>query len=727
MRKTKIFRLIILPILVVILLNGCDAGKAVIITVMAVAAVSGIQNSSDGSDEDGSKVDDNQTEDTQTDSSDTTTSIPTPEEPAFEIMINQYYDGGGDDLLTAGLRQHGLTGNVPLAANPVDPTAAEIRRATIVNQYQTLVDMRATSGYGSWYGPAVNSTNVDGKVAGKEFLTYADDGSGQKNVTMMVQVPDSFDRDNPCIVAAPSPGSLGVYGAIGVVGEWGLKNNCAVAYTDKGTGNGVHDLDTDRVNKIDGTREYVNNVVNQEANFIAQGDLSSYNSTHPHRIAQKHAHSLQNPEADWGKNVLEAIEFAFYVLNLKSEFGEISTLTSDNTLVIASGMSTGGAASLRAAEQDNEGLINGVVVAAPILNLRNFNTSEITIQQGNLGFAYHIYGKSLFDLVTYLNVYQPCASAGTLNLPARCTVLYNAGLLTEFGEGNQSIEAQLILNNYGTLPSTNVIAHKYAEDFVYASYANLYANAYGRFSVGDNLCGYSYAGVDDNEQVSAKSLADLADDFQEGSGIPPSSGTYLINDTGNNGEGIKFFDTIDNEGYREGYLEGARCLRRLATGTTGATVNTGNPLTGVEAEYYKRVQNGIEETVASGNLRSKPAIIVHGRDDALAHVNFTSRAYYILNKTSVRSSNLVYIEVKNANHFDTLEINNQVPLNYYLSQALDIMYARLQKKRNLPTSQVISTAPSASSQEARLPAIGSEEATCQIKFTNNQLIVPECE
>src|SRR5438105_8659088 len=57
---------------------------------------------------------------------------------------------------------------------------------------------------------------------------------------MMVQVPANFDKANPCIVTATSSGSRGVYGAIATAGEWGLKHKCAVAYTDKGTGNGYY-------------------------------------------------------------------------------------------------------------------------------------------------------------------------------------------------------------------------------------------------------------------------------------------------------------------------------------------------------------------------------------------------------------------------------------------------------------------------------------------------------
>ncbi len=66
------------------------------------------------------------------------------------------------------------------------------------------------------------------------------------------RVPTSLDRANPCIVTAMSSGSRGVYGAITVAGERGLKRGCVVAYTDKGTGNGAHELMTDLVTLIEG-------------------------------------------------------------------------------------------------------------------------------------------------------------------------------------------------------------------------------------------------------------------------------------------------------------------------------------------------------------------------------------------------------------------------------------------------------------------------------------------
>ncbi|HAI70417.1 MAG TPA: hydrolase, partial [Gammaproteobacteria bacterium] len=81
-----------------------------------------------------------------------------------------------------------------------------------------------------------------------------------------------------------------------------------------------------------------------------------------------------------------------------------------------------------------------------------------------------------------------------------------------------------------------------------------------------------------------------------------------------------------------------------------------------------------------------------------------------LNKSTKSNSQLVYIEVKNANHFDGLNqqynINTQIPLYYYLNQALDRMSDHLKNGTSLPVSQVIPTVPTASLEE-RLPEIDS--------------------
>lgn len=746
MNQRKSIKLISIIVLAS-LLNGCDSGQGLILGIMAIGAVSGLWNAVKSHDDNKDNTSTSTTSSSQP--TDNSTTSPTPTNAEFVVHSTLRYPGGSDDLLTAGLGQTGLIGAAPVATDPANPTAAEIRRATIVNEYQAMQDLRSASGYGTLYGSAVPTKFVtpspDGQVSGSEYLAYADDGSGRKNVTLMVQVPDNFDRANPCIIAAPSPGSRGVYGAIGIIGEWGLKNHCAIAYTDKGTGNGVHELFTNTVNRIDGTRGEANDV-GKQANFSTQGtskmDLAAYNSAFPYRIAQKHAHSQQNPEANWGNNVLDAIRFAFQILNSQDQVAQktiaadtstpvITTLTSANTIVIAAGIATGGAAALRAAEIDSQGVIDGVVVAAPTITPRNAAELQgVSIQQGSKTFFNAVYSKTLFDVMTYYNVYQPCASANTtMGMPGRCAALFQEGLLSSSILTDQVIEAQKRLNDYGILESTNVIAHNYEAAFVYASFANLYANAYGSFSVVENLCDYSYAGSAGDQSPSAKSLIDLADDFQSSNGIPPTSGTHLINNHGNKEKGIDFRSSVDAKGNLDGYLSGAVCLRQLATGTTGVTSASGKALTGVESDHYKRVQAGLQKVLSGGQLRGKPTIIVHGRDDALAHVNFTSRPYYALNqKITGGNSKLVYLEVKNANHFDSLNqqynITSQVPSSYYFSQALDRLYDNLKNGVKLPKSQVIRTVPTAST-DKRLPAIDSEE-TCLITLTGEVLTIPEC-
>src|SRR4051812_33915162 len=160
-------------------------------------------------------------------------------------ILRSDYDGLSDDLLTAGLGGTGLTGAAPVPANTASPTPEELRRLAIYSNYRALVDVSAGGGYGTLYGSLVGARGEaaarDGKVAGTEYLALLDgEDDGNSRTTVALQVPDTFDPDNACMVTA---GSRGVYGAIGTAGEWGLKKGCAVVYADKGTGTGFFDLD----------------------------------------------------------------------------------------------------------------------------------------------------------------------------------------------------------------------------------------------------------------------------------------------------------------------------------------------------------------------------------------------------------------------------------------------------------------------------------------------------
>jgi len=172
-----------------------------------------------------------------------------------------------------------------------------------------MLDMTAAGGYGRLYGPNVDAQGTvvasEGKVPGTEYIAFADDGTGRQNVTLMVQVPASFDPKKPCVITATASGSRGVYGGIST-GEWGLKRGCAVAYSDKGTGGAPHDLQNDTVPLIDGTRTTAT-AAGKEAAFnagLSPSELAAFNAATPNRFAFKHAHSGQNPEKDWGKTTL---------------------------------------------------------------------------------------------------------------------------------------------------------------------------------------------------------------------------------------------------------------------------------------------------------------------------------------------------------------------------------------------------------------------------------------
>src|SRR5689334_9046528 len=77
-------------------------------------------------------------------------------------VIHNRYDGITNDLLTAGLGAAGIGSPVPPGfVDPLNPTAEELRRSAIYNNYRALVDPTPGGGYGTLYGPNVKT---DGTV-----------------------------------------------------------------------------------------------------------------------------------------------------------------------------------------------------------------------------------------------------------------------------------------------------------------------------------------------------------------------------------------------------------------------------------------------------------------------------------------------------------------------------------------------------------------------------------
>ena len=616
------------------------------------------------------------------------------------------YDGNSDDLLTAGLGKTGLGGVAPTAADPLKPTAAELRKLAIFNNYRAILDISAAGGYGSLYGPNVDAKGVasssEGKIPGREYITYSDDGTGKQNVTLMVQVPATFNPASACIVTATSSGSRGVYGAIGSAGEWGLKNGCAVAYTDKGTGTGIHDLQGTTVNLQSGVRAPAATAGSASifTADLAAADLAAFNASTPNRFAVKHAHSQQNPEKDWGRYTLQAVEFAYYVLN--EQYGDtardgvshLKKLQPSNTITIASSVSNGAGAALAAAEQDTAGLISGVAVAEPEVQLAPDNRLTITRGTSTLVGT----GRPLYEYFTLANLLQPCAalvspatnafnSVNTTIAANRCTALRANGLVTGSTTADQAASALALLVAAGWQPESNALQASHYS-LATLSVGLTYANTYGRFSVKDNLCGFSFAATGaagsaaPNAPVPLAAAA-LATAFGASNGVPPTVGINIVN---NNSVGGPLLDaaSLSLNGQQDYNMAGALCMRELFAGTSANAV---------------RVRQGISEVTRSGNLRGKPALIVQGRADTLLPVAFTGRPYFGVNKMVEGSaSKLSYIEVTNAQHFDAFLAlpgygENLVPLHRYFIQAMDLMYAHLKTGAPLPASQVVRTVP----------------------------------
>jgi hydroxybutyrate-dimer hydrolase len=96
------------------------------------------------------------------------------------------------------------------------------------------------------------------------------------------------------------------------------------------------------------------------------------------------------------------------------------------------------------------------------------------------------------------------------------------------------------------------------------------------------------------------------------------------------------------------------------------------------------VRAGVAAVQRGANLRGKPTIIVHGRNDTLAPPNFSSRPNVLRNaQVEGAASRVRCIEVTNAQHFDASPPfpgydTRYVPLHRCFIRAMDAMWAHLQ-------------------------------------------------
>jgi hydroxybutyrate-dimer hydrolase len=507
--------------------------------------------------------------------------------------IRRTVHAGADDLLSAGLGLDGLRAlQAPALADPGAPTATELRRRAIHANWRGIADLA---------DPAFAPLPA---IPGREYQAFARVPGASQPHRVLAQIPDAFDRRKRCLVVAPSSGSRGVYGAIAFAAPWALPRGCAVVYTDKGTGTGIYDLDSDSGVALDGTR-------------AARGDARlefeppALAGLPPHRVAFKHAHSRDNPEADWGRHVLQAAQFGLHALDLA--FPEQAPFTPENTRVIAAALSNGGGAVLRAGElADAERWFDAVVAAAPNV-----------LAPG---------ARPLFDYAIEAALYQPCLPPEFAAVPVllgdaqvaalaatRCPSLRAQGLLDADAPDAQAAEAHARLLASGWEDAALRLARFNLGADVWRSLVATYAQAYARATADAPVCGYTFAALDTAAQPRPTTPAERALWWSDSIGIAPTSGLGVV-------DGMAAAP--------DAALPALRCALALRRG---------------DDELARRLRAGIEATRARACPRAPWTLIVHGQDDGLVPIAFTSRAYVA---AAGDVAGLRFWEVPRAQHFD---------------------------------------------------------------------------
>ncbi|QWT21922.1 D-(-)-3-hydroxybutyrate oligomer hydrolase [Bacillus sp. NP157] len=555
-----------------------------------------------------------------------------------DVRVTTHRDG--DDLLSAGLGLRGLAGAPAAFVNPAAPTPAELRRRAIQSSWKGIADLGPLGGFGSVYGGVPD-------VPGREFTTFAFLPGARVPHRVLVQVPDDFDKAKRCLVVTASSGSRGVYGAIALAGGWGLAHGCAVAYTDKGTGAGYFDAADHSGVALDGTRAKAGEATLE---FEPKGIRVDAG------IAVKHAHSGDNPEADWGRHVLQAARFGLAMLD--RAYPDEAPFTAKNTRIIATGLSNGGGAVLRAAGDDTDGILAAVVAMEP-----------------NIHVAGH--GRAFYDYATEAAVLLPCAMAapefngvpfarvGQASPPAwalRCASLRAHGVLQANTPAAQAAEALAMLRASGWQDDALRVGASSTSLDLWRAVTAAYASAYLRREAGDMPCGFSY------RLQHAAGVASPVDGvlraawWADGSGVPPGAAIVLAG-----GTDVSLDPT----------LPGSLCLRELWTGH------------GADAAKLKE---GVAATAATLPREGLPVFVVHGAQDGLIPVAFSSDAYVAWLRASGRTP--VYWKVPYAQHFDAFLAfpdfgDRHAPLLPFAYAALDRAWAYLAGGRALPEDAAV--------------------------------------
>lgn len=581
------------------------------------------------------------------------------------------FDGRSDDLLTAGLGTAGLRGAIPELDDPLQPTWSSLRRRAIAQSWRALADQRPDQGFGKTHGPL-----SDARLAGVEYLALLRDPliKGGR-FTLWLQIPLGFDPQQPCLVVAAASGSRGVFGSLPTAAERALQRGCAVVHNDKGLGPALLDLSAERTLSHDGRLV----AMDDRTALWPRQNLASTADTPAHTLLMKHAQSGDHPEARWGRLLLRSGEAALALLNREFAAGK-KRFTPRNTLIIAAGISNGGAAALQALEIDRGTFFDAAVVGEP--NVQTFGAP------------------SLYEYATLHGLLQPCAilaedlTAIPLGVVVSfavqrhrdwCDQLAASGKLTGANTDELARGARSRLLEAGILPEALQLGALNLQFGLWPSIGATYASAYARNRDAMLPCRLSFAAVDAQGLPRALQPRELVAAYADSSGIAPTAAIGLVGET--------------TEGVRNAAVamdfSTARCLHELAPQWSRA----------------------IDETRVRARPGRRPVLIVHGREDALIPVALSSRAY--LERAVIASppgTELRYFEIDRAQHFDAFlavpGMGRAQALQPHLNTAFDLLLERLRHGRALPPSQRV---------EASISLAPSKPIT----FVAGRLVVPD--
>jgi hydroxybutyrate-dimer hydrolase len=611
--------------------------------------------------------------------------------PLLGTPLRREVDGRDDDLLTAGLGAAGLRAPPPAPADPLAPTATELRRRAIYQAYRGSLDLSAEGGFGRLY-----AAGIEQRIAGVEYLCAVATPDGRGRSTVCVQIPSHFDPARPLLLALAASGSRGVYGALPHAAEWGLRRGAAVVYTDKGAGNGIWDVSRGRGVLIDGRLSEDASDPLQMLVPEAGPALATLAANAPHALLVRHAHSGLNIEARWGLFLLQAIDVALELLS--AERGRGRRFTADNTRIVAAGVSNGGAAVLRAMEADGGAVIDAAVVSEPNAVVGS-RTAALDLVSGRQ--HYRAEGFGLYDYSNLHYLLQPAAvlaeddpsapfAAQTAAMQQKLELwvreLQAHDVLPAGSVAAAARAARSRLLQAGMHESGLVLGHFNVAAGLWPSLIVTYAAAYAGLKAWEQPFGIGFAAVDAEGLPRAASDAEAALWWADGNGVPPTAGLFPV--------------ALDAGGVRRASPQGSLALalafapERLLAGARGLTPPA------ERAGFLARIGAGQAAAAMSADIGDRPVVMLHGRADGLIPVNHSSRAYFAVNQSLRGASALRYYEVAHGQHFDAYLglpgfAERYVPLQPWIGTSLDRIEACFDGGAALPPSQVLRSKPRA--------------------------------